>query len=50
MMYNKPTSEVHHMAEEMMEWCEGKISDYKNAEALATSRSWSTRREKFYNI
>ncbi|KAG7580097.1 hypothetical protein FFLO_00068 [Filobasidium floriforme] len=39
MMYNKPTSEVHHMAEEMMEWCEGKISDYKNAEALATSRS-----------
>jgi len=39
MMYNKPTSDVFQMAEEMMEWCEDKISDYKNAEALATSRS-----------
>lgn len=38
MMYNKPNSEVYRMAEEMMSWCEGKIAEYKNAEALANSR------------
>lgn len=38
MMYNKPGSEVYHMAEEMMLWCEQKIVHFRNAEALAAFR------------
>jgi hypothetical protein len=39
MMFNKPGTDYYIMAEEMMHWCEAKITEFKNAEANATSRS-----------